>query len=66
MHEPGGPEVLVLEDVPDPQPGPGEVVVALRAAALQKPRGRKPGVPRRGSASATATASTTDSSRPLP
>ena len=36
MHEPGGPEVLVLEDVPDPQPGPGEVVVALRAAALNR------------------------------
>ena len=36
MHEPGGPEVLVLDEVPDPQPGPGEVVVALRAAALNR------------------------------
>ncbi len=32
MNEPGGPEVLVLEQVPDPEPGPGEVV--LRCAAL--------------------------------
>ncbi|MFZ4755382.1 MAG: alcohol dehydrogenase catalytic domain-containing protein, partial [Miltoncostaeaceae bacterium] len=36
MHEPGGPEVLVIETVPDPEPGPGEVVVALRAAALNR------------------------------
>jgi NADPH:quinone reductase-like Zn-dependent oxidoreductase len=34
IHEDGGPEVLRLEDVPDPQAGPGEVLVALRAAAL--------------------------------
>ncbi|MGA0067931.1 MAG: zinc-binding dehydrogenase [Miltoncostaeaceae bacterium] len=36
MSEPGGPEVLVLEDVPDLQPGPGEVVVELKAAALNR------------------------------
>ncbi|MBU6362645.1 MAG: zinc-binding dehydrogenase [Acidobacteria bacterium] len=36
MNEPGGPEVLVLEDVPDLEPGPGEVVVALKAAALNR------------------------------
>ncbi len=36
MSEPGGPEVLVLEDVPDLQPGPGEVVVDLKAAALNR------------------------------
>jgi zinc-binding alcohol dehydrogenase/oxidoreductase len=36
MNEPGGPEVLVLEQVPDPTPGPGEVVVALKAAALNR------------------------------
>ena len=36
MHEPGGPEVLVLETVADPEPGPGEVVVALKAAALNR------------------------------
>ncbi len=30
----GGPEVLNIEDVPDPIPGPGEVVVRVRAVAL--------------------------------
>lgn len=30
----GGPEVLRLEDLPVPDPGPGEVRVAVRAAAL--------------------------------
>ena len=34
IHEDGGPEVLRYEDVPDPQPGPGEVLVSLRAAGL--------------------------------
>jgi zinc-binding alcohol dehydrogenase/oxidoreductase len=34
IHEDGGPEVLRYEDVPDPEPGAGEVLVALRAAAL--------------------------------
>ncbi len=34
IHEDGGPEVLVYEDLPDPEPGPGEVLVALRAAGL--------------------------------
>ena len=34
IHEDGGPEVLVLEEVPDPVPGPGEVLVRLRASAL--------------------------------
>jgi NADPH:quinone reductase-like Zn-dependent oxidoreductase len=34
IHEDGGPEVLVYEDVPDPEPGPGEVLIALRAASL--------------------------------
>jgi len=33
-HEDGGPEVLVYEDVPDPTPGPGEVLVELHAASL--------------------------------
>lgn len=30
----GSPDVLRLEDVPDPAPGPGEVLVDIRAAAL--------------------------------
>lgn len=34
IHEDGGPEVLVYEDVPDPEPQPGEVLIELRAAAL--------------------------------
>ena len=34
VHQTGGPEVLKLEDVPDPRPGPGQVVVALRAAGV--------------------------------
>lgn len=34
LRELGGPEMLRQEDVPDPQPGPGEVVVRLEAAAL--------------------------------
>jgi NADPH:quinone reductase-like Zn-dependent oxidoreductase len=34
IHEDGGPEVLRYEDVPDPEPGPGEAVVELRAASL--------------------------------
>jgi NADPH:quinone reductase-like Zn-dependent oxidoreductase len=34
LRELGGPEQLVLEQVEDPQPGPGEAVVSLRAAAL--------------------------------
>ena len=34
IHEDGGPEVLVLEEAPDPVPAPGEVLVRLRASAL--------------------------------
>src|SRR5215831_8540925 len=34
IHEDGGPEVLVIDEVPDPEPQDGEVLVALRAAAL--------------------------------
>ncbi len=34
IHEDGGPEVLVLEDVPDPSPAAGEVLIRLRASAL--------------------------------
>jgi len=34
FHEFGGPEVLRVEDVPTPEPGQGEVLVRVRAAAL--------------------------------
>ena len=30
----GGPETLVVENLPEPRPGPGEVLVQVRAAAL--------------------------------
>ncbi len=33
----GPPESLVVEDVPSPQPGPGEVVVSMRAASVNFP-----------------------------
>jgi NADPH:quinone reductase-like Zn-dependent oxidoreductase len=36
IHEDGGPEVLRYEDAPDPVPGPGEVLVELRAASLNR------------------------------
>jgi NADPH:quinone reductase-like Zn-dependent oxidoreductase len=34
IHEDGGPEVLRVEEAPDPVPGPGEVLIRLRAASL--------------------------------
>jgi len=34
VHRLGGPEVLTLEDVPDPKPGAGDVVVRVRAAGV--------------------------------
>jgi NADPH2:quinone reductase len=34
IHEYGGPEVLVYEDVETPSPGPGQVLVSVRAAAV--------------------------------
>jgi zinc-binding alcohol dehydrogenase/oxidoreductase len=34
IHEDGGPDVLRYEDAPDPEAGPGEVLIRLRAASL--------------------------------
>src|SRR5262245_55233641 len=36
IHEDGGPEVLRYEDVPDPEPRAGEVLIRLRAASLNR------------------------------
>jgi NADPH:quinone reductase-like Zn-dependent oxidoreductase len=36
FHQHGGPEVLEYADFPTPEPGPGEVLVCLRAAALNR------------------------------
>jgi zinc-binding alcohol dehydrogenase/oxidoreductase len=49
IHELEGPDELVYEDVPEPEPGPGETVVRLRAAALNRrdlfaTQGQYPGV----------------------
>ena len=34
MHEYGGPDVLKYEDVPDPVPGKGEVLIRIAAASI--------------------------------
>ncbi|WP_200212379.1 NAD(P)H-quinone oxidoreductase [Micromonospora coerulea] len=36
IPEPGGPEALVWAEVPDPEPGPGEVIVDVRASAVNR------------------------------
>jgi zinc-binding alcohol dehydrogenase/oxidoreductase len=36
LHELGGPDQLSYEDAPEPKPGPGETVVRLHAAALNR------------------------------
>lgn len=36
FHRHGGPEVLEYHDLPEPQPGPGQVLVRLKAAALNR------------------------------
>jgi NADPH:quinone reductase-like Zn-dependent oxidoreductase len=36
-REPGGPETLRIEDVPDPVPGPGELLVRVRACSINYP-----------------------------
>ena len=57
LHSHGGPEVLTIEEVPDPVPGPDEVLVDISATALNRadvmqrmglypdPRGVKPEIP---------------------
>src|ERR1700674_1865179 len=35
--QPGGPETLVLEELPDPRPGPGEVLLAVKACGVNYP-----------------------------
>lgn len=37
ISEPGGPEVLVETTLPDPEPGPGEVLVEVAAAGVNRP-----------------------------
>ena len=36
MREPGGPGVLELTEVPDPEPGPGEIAIRVRAAGVNR------------------------------
>ena len=36
VTEPGGPEVLEWQEVPDPEPGPGEVLIDVAAAGLNR------------------------------
>ena len=36
-HATGGPETLVLDELPDPVPGPGQVVVAVKACSINFP-----------------------------
>ena len=50
LHQPGGIEGLRIEEVDDPEPGPGEVLVRVHAAALTRdeldwPTDRLPAIP---------------------
>ena len=36
VTEPGGPDVLVWGEVPDPEPGPGEVILDIAASAVNR------------------------------
>jgi NADPH:quinone reductase-like Zn-dependent oxidoreductase len=50
IHEDGGPDVLRYEDAPDPEPGPAEVLIQVRAASLNRldlwVRAGRPSVPK--------------------
>ena len=53
VHETGGPDVMRLEEVPDPAPGPGQIVVRIHAAGVNPvdtyirsaSQGRQPALP---------------------
>ena len=52
VHEFGGPDVLKLDDVPQPAPGPGEILVQVRGAGINpyeayQREGRYPNLPPR-------------------
>ena len=36
-HEPGGPEMLRIDEIPPPVPGPGEILVRVRASSINFP-----------------------------
>ncbi len=36
VSEPGGPDVLTLAELPDPEPGPGELVIDVAATAVNR------------------------------
>jgi NADPH:quinone reductase-like Zn-dependent oxidoreductase len=36
FHEAGGPEVLRIEDLPIPEPGPGEIRLRVKAIGLNR------------------------------
>lgn len=36
-HQPGGPETLRVEEIPEPVPGPGQLLVRVRACAINYP-----------------------------
>ena len=36
VTEPGGPEVLTISELPDPEPGPGEVLIDIAATAVNR------------------------------
>ena len=36
-RQPGGPDTLALEELPDPRPGPGQVLIAVKACGVNYP-----------------------------